>query len=155
MAGEKDTLLQTYGLFHGTEEQLGELPPQAVAGYRPGSFGVTALVKRYEMPGTVGVENATLDDLMLYSIKGAEAGKGEKLTCWVFCIRDFFTAKKELALTGFMALAFLVYNLGFRPGRDAGSHHRGTHLRGQPGAHLLHSLRQSETAGTRLSAPPP
>ena len=75
MAGEKDTLLQTYGLFHGTEEQLGELPPQAVAGYRPGSFGVTALVKRYEMPGTVGVENATLDDLMLYSIKGQKLGK--------------------------------------------------------------------------------
>ena len=78
MAGEKDTLLQTYGLFHGTEEQLGELPPQAVAGYRPGSFGVTALVKRYEMPGTVGVENATLDDLMLYSIKGQKLGKERK-----------------------------------------------------------------------------
>ena len=75
LSGEKDTLLETYGLFHGSREQLTELAPATVVGYRDSDFGVTALVKRYEMPGDLAVENATLDDLMLYSIKGKKPGK--------------------------------------------------------------------------------
>ena len=70
MAGEKDTLLETYGLYHCTKELLLELEPQAVAGYRESGFGVTALVRRYQMPAHCPVENASLDDIMLYSIKG-------------------------------------------------------------------------------------
>ncbi len=70
MTGEKDSLLDTYGLYHCTGEQLADLPPEAVAGYRKSEFGVTALVKRYQMPGHAAVEPATLDDIMLYSIKG-------------------------------------------------------------------------------------
>lgn len=70
MTGEKDSLLETYGLLHCTMEQLEELPPEAVTGYRKSDFGVTALVKRYRIPGSYTVENATLDDIMLYSIKG-------------------------------------------------------------------------------------
>ena len=70
MAGEKDTLLETYGLYHCTKELLLELEPQAVAGYRESGFGVTALVRRYQMPAHCEVENASLDDIMLYSIKG-------------------------------------------------------------------------------------
>ena len=70
MVGEKDTLLETYGLYHCTKELLLELEPQAVAGYRESGFGVTALVKRYQMPAHCPVENASLDDIMLYSIKG-------------------------------------------------------------------------------------
>ena len=46
-----------------------------MVGYRDSDFGVTALVKRYEMPGDLAVESATLDDLMLYSIKGKKPGK--------------------------------------------------------------------------------
>ena len=75
LSGEKDALLETYGLFHGSREQLAELAPATVVGYRDSDFGVTALVKRYEMPGDLPVENATLDDLMLYSIKGKKPGK--------------------------------------------------------------------------------
>ena len=41
-----------------------------MAGYRESGFGVTALVKRYQMPAHCPVENASLDDIMLYSIKG-------------------------------------------------------------------------------------
>ena len=73
MSGEKDTLLETYGLYHCTQEQLSELDPNAVVGYRKSNFGVTALVKRYRMPGGFPVESATLDDIMLYSIKGKKA----------------------------------------------------------------------------------
>lgn len=42
----------------------------AVAGYRESGFGVTALVLRERMPAHCEVENASLDDIMLYSIKG-------------------------------------------------------------------------------------
>ncbi|MGI6254990.1 MAG: ABC transporter ATP-binding protein [Acutalibacter sp.] len=70
MCGEKDTLLETYGLFHCSKDQLAQLDPSAVAGYRQNEFGVTALVKRYRMPGGCSVEHASLDDIMLYSIKG-------------------------------------------------------------------------------------
>ena len=62
--------METYGLYHCTKELLLELEPQAVAGYRESGFGVTALVKRYQMPAHCPVENASLDDIMLYSIKG-------------------------------------------------------------------------------------
>ena len=76
MAGEKDTLLETYGILHCTLKQLRELPNEAVVGYRTSDFGVTALVKRYRVPGAFQVENATLDDIMLYQIKGKkEFGK--------------------------------------------------------------------------------
>ena len=49
---------------------LTDTMPQAVAGYRESGFGVTALVRRYQMPAHCPVENASLDDIMLYSIKG-------------------------------------------------------------------------------------
>lgn len=71
MCGEKDTLLETYGLYHCSKDQLAQLDSSAVAGYRQNEFGVTALVKRYRMPGNFAVEHATLDDIMLYSIKGS------------------------------------------------------------------------------------
>lgn len=72
MTGEKDSLMETYGLLHCTMEQLEELAPEAVTGYRKSDFGVTALVKRYRIPGSYPVENATLDDIMLYSVKGKQ-----------------------------------------------------------------------------------
>ena len=64
-----------YVSMEGEDEELSEdeqfidpdLPPEAVAGYRKSEFGVTALVKRYQMPGHAAVEPATLDDIMLYS----------------------------------------------------------------------------------------
>lgn len=72
MCGEKDTLLETYGLYRCPKEELAQLDPSAVAGYRQTEFGVTALVKRYQMPAGCAVEHATLDDIMLYSIKGCQ-----------------------------------------------------------------------------------
>lgn len=70
MVGGKDDLLETYGLLHCTQDQLDELDPPAVVGYRKSDFGVTALVKRYRLPGKYQVENATLDDILLYCVKG-------------------------------------------------------------------------------------
>ena len=77
MVGEKDDLLSSYGLLHCTRDQLEELDPNAVAGYRTSEFGVTALVKRYRLPGDVSVENASLDDILLYCVKGKKLASQE------------------------------------------------------------------------------
>lgn len=77
MVGEKDDLLETFGLLHCTRDQLEELDPNAVAGYRTSEFGVTALVKRYRLPGDVSVENASLDDILLYCVKGKKLASQE------------------------------------------------------------------------------
>ena len=79
MVGEKDDLLETYGLLHCTREQLQELDPSAVTGYRNSEFGVTALVKRYRLPGDYQVENASLDDILLYCVKGKKLSGQEGL----------------------------------------------------------------------------
>lgn len=75
-SGEKDVLLDTYGLLKCGRDQLSAIDPGALVGYRAGEFGVTALVKKYRVPAGFLVEPATLDDVMLYSIKGEKLGKG-------------------------------------------------------------------------------
>ena len=54
--------------------------------------------------------------------------------------KDLYTAKKELLLTGFMALLFVGYNLIHRAKGDVGAFHWRAGLGGEPGAHLFHPL---------------
>lgn len=75
MSAEKDTLLDTYALLKCSAAELEALDPAAVVGMRKSEFGVTALVKKYHLPGGFRTEPATLDDIMLYSIKGEKPGK--------------------------------------------------------------------------------
>lgn len=70
MSGEKDVLLDSLGILKCGKEWLAELASDAVIGLRRGEFGVSALVKRQAVPAEVRLEPATLDDVMLYSIKG-------------------------------------------------------------------------------------
>lgn len=78
MSGEKDLLLDSYGILKCTPEELEAIEPKTIAGVRRGEFGVTALVKKYRVPDGFHVELAALDDIMLYSIKGEKPGKAEK-----------------------------------------------------------------------------
>ncbi len=48
---------------------------------------------------------------MLYSIKGKRLLRKGIFAMLGFLYKDFYTAKKELLLTGFMALLFVGYNL--------------------------------------------
>lgn len=75
-SGEKDVLLDSYGLLKCGRDRLSAIDPGALVGYRAGEFGVTALVKKHRVPAGFLVEPATLDDIMLYSIKGETLGKG-------------------------------------------------------------------------------
>ena len=70
---EKDRLLETYGVFAGTAEQLGSLREEAVVGREEihGYGGVRALVRREEVPAGLQLERASVEDIILFMVKGA------------------------------------------------------------------------------------
>jgi len=69
---EKDRLLEEYGIFVGTSDQAESLREEAVV-YREASGygGVRALVRRGEVPPGLALERATIEDIILYTVKGA------------------------------------------------------------------------------------
>lgn len=72
---EKDALLERYGVLKCGEDAFASLDPDAYAGYRKGAYGYEVLLKQRDAylrthPDAV-VDPATLDDIMLYTIKGA------------------------------------------------------------------------------------
>ena len=71
---EKDRLLETYGVFAGTAEQLESLREEAVVGREEahGYSGVRALVRRSEVPAGLELERATVEDIILFMVKGAK-----------------------------------------------------------------------------------
>ena len=72
--GEKDRLLETYGVFTGTAEQLESLREEAVIGREAshGYGGVRALVRRDEVPAGLELERASVEDIILFMVKGAK-----------------------------------------------------------------------------------
>lgn len=75
LQGEKDLLLDSYGIVKCGMEELRELDEQTVIGIRRGEFGSAALVKKHRLPAGFTAEPATLDDIMVYHIKGEKPGK--------------------------------------------------------------------------------
>lgn len=69
---EKDRLLEAYGVFAGTAEQLESLRDEAVVGREGrGCGGVRALVRRGEVPAGLELERASIEDIILFMVKGA------------------------------------------------------------------------------------
>ena len=70
---EKDQLLETYGVFAGTAEQLESLREEAILGRESSGYGgVRALVRREEVPAGLELERATVEDIILFMVKGAK-----------------------------------------------------------------------------------
>ena len=70
---EKDQLLETYGIFAGTAEQLESLREEAVMGREASGYGgVRALVRRDEVPAALELERASVEDIILFMVKGAK-----------------------------------------------------------------------------------
>ena len=70
---EKDALLEEQGLFTGTAEQADSLLPEAVVGREASGYGgVRALVKRNLVPPTLELERPTVEDVILFMVKGAK-----------------------------------------------------------------------------------
>jgi len=70
---EKDRLLEDYGVFVGTAEQAESLLPEAVAGREARDYGgVRALVRRSMVPESLALERPTVEEIILFIVKGAE-----------------------------------------------------------------------------------
>ena len=70
---EKDRLVEEYGVFTGTAEQADSLLPEAVIGREDRGYGgVRALVRRDLAPETLALERPTLEEVILFTVKGEE-----------------------------------------------------------------------------------
>lgn len=70
---EKDQLLEDYGVFVGTAEQAESLLPEAVIGREASDYGgVRALVRRSMVPESLALERPTIEEIILFIVKGAE-----------------------------------------------------------------------------------
>ena len=69
---EKDVLLDKYGILKCSKDQLANIPEEAIHGKRVGTYGVEARVERDFMPRDAVVDRATLEDIILYMVKGEQ-----------------------------------------------------------------------------------
>ena len=70
---EKDRLLEEYGIFSDTTAQLECLLPEAIVAREPNGYGgVRALVKRELAPAGFHLEKPTVEDIVLFLVKGAK-----------------------------------------------------------------------------------
>ena len=70
---EKDRLLETYGMFEGSRETLDCLLPEAVVAREENRYGgVRALVRRELAPSGFLLEKPSVEDVVLFLVKGAK-----------------------------------------------------------------------------------
>lgn len=70
---EKDRLLETYGIFTDSAEQLECLMPEAIVAREASGYGgVRALVRRDLAPSGFQLERPTVEDIILFLVKGAK-----------------------------------------------------------------------------------
>lgn len=67
---EKDRLSEQYGLLSCGWKDLEDIPHEAVCSKRSSDYGVTCLVRRDLISPAFDVQNATIEDIMLYQVKG-------------------------------------------------------------------------------------
>ena len=70
---EKDRLLEQYGIFEDSRENLDCLQPEAIVAREPNGYGgVRALVRRDLAPVGWQLERANVEDIILFLVKGAK-----------------------------------------------------------------------------------
>ena len=70
---EKDRLLEQYGIFTDSAEQLECLMPEAIVAREENRYGgVRALIKRDLAPAGFRLEKPTVEDVVLFLVKGAK-----------------------------------------------------------------------------------
>jgi len=67
----KDVLLYEYGIFKGSKEEVSAIPEHAILRTRNGAFGVEALVLKNEVNGVFSLEKPSIEDIMLFYVKGS------------------------------------------------------------------------------------
>lgn len=66
LCDDKESLLESYGMLKCSREALETLEKKAVVGVRTYAYGVEALVKRALIPKGFAVDDASLEDIMLF-----------------------------------------------------------------------------------------
>ena len=66
----KDDLLDRYAVIKCSEEEYQMLDRAAIIGMRKNRFGIEALALKKKIPSTVFKDAATIEDIMLYYVKG-------------------------------------------------------------------------------------
>ncbi|MCF2616994.1 ABC transporter ATP-binding protein [Oscillibacter valericigenes] len=70
---EKDRLLEEYGIFTDSAEQLECLLPEAIVAREPNGYGgVRALIRRDLAPAGFQLEKPSVEDIVLFLVKGAK-----------------------------------------------------------------------------------
>ncbi|WP_298033397.1 ABC transporter ATP-binding protein [uncultured Dysosmobacter sp.] len=70
---EKDQLLEAYGIFTDSAEQLECLLPEAVVSREENGYGgVRALIRRDLAPAGFQLDRPTIEDIILFTVKGAK-----------------------------------------------------------------------------------
>ena len=67
---EKDVILEKYGVANCGKELFATIPDYAVVGVKESNYGVQCLVKRDEVSPSLNVEKVSLEDIILYMVKG-------------------------------------------------------------------------------------
>ena len=67
---EKDRLLEEYGIVACTSEQLRAIPKEAFVSAERSKYGARALVKRGALPTELQAEHASIEDIILFMVKG-------------------------------------------------------------------------------------
>lgn len=67
---EKDKLREDYAVIGCTEQQLSELNQSAVIGVRKNSYGVSAAVRKNEIPSGFDASPITVEELFVFMLKG-------------------------------------------------------------------------------------
>lgn len=67
---EKDELKENYGIIAVSDEQLCEIDKKAIVGMRSHAFGKELLVKRNLIPESLKFTKPSIEDIMVYYLKG-------------------------------------------------------------------------------------
>jgi len=70
LSEEKDVLLGSYGILKCGKRDFETIDPRFICSYRKNDFGAEALVKREFLPDRYIIDPASLDDIMLFMVKG-------------------------------------------------------------------------------------
>ena len=70
---EKDRLMEEYALLKLTKSDFEAVPPEAVVSVRENPYGVEVLVRRALVNEALTPERATLEEIILFFVKGADA----------------------------------------------------------------------------------
>ncbi len=67
---EKDVLIESYGIAKLTEDELLDIPIEAIVGKKKNGYGYELLLKRDSINSGIDLEKTTIEEIVLFMVKG-------------------------------------------------------------------------------------